>query len=633
MQARGRAGGIGAGGAITISLAGSQVTADGVGSAGILAQSEGSVASGQITISLDRTSLVRGGLPDPNFPGSQDPSQRDVAAIRLLGGTGNQIINAGTIVSNLAGSGYAILADTPQGNNTVTNTGTISGDILFSGSAGSVVDNRQGGVVNAPTTINVAGGVLRNAGTLHVGGIGTIGTTTLTGDLAQSPTGQIRIDVDGVRGQADLLRITGQAALGGSVVVNPISLRKGVSGPVITADGGFTTLPEVRLSLATSIFSQTPVTLGNALAIRTDADFGAGRLPAQRSLAGYLQRVFDDGAPGFDQAFLVLAGLPTDRAYLDALGRLSGQEIAAVASSRYEASQNFARDAFNCPAIPASGTVPGKASCVWGRTSGTVIDHDGSGGFPAYRWSAVSVRIGGQTEIHPNLFLAGSLGYETGRLNDGNNPARASTDTGLAMVGLRYQAGPWTLDGVFDIAAGGVNIRRTVISVGRTTADTDALNAGLHLRAAYTAPLGNAYVEPALELDANYVRIGGYTETGAAPFNLRVRSLNDGVFAATPGVRVGHRFGLGTSVANVYASAGVSFLAGNSFDVDARFDAVPGREGGFRNTFANDTVVGRFTAGVDIATVGGIDFRLQYQGRRSANQTEHGGQARLAYRF
>lgn len=111
-------------------------------------------------------------------------------------------------------------------------------------------------------------------------------------------------------------------------------------------------------------------------------------------------------------------------------------------------------------------------------------------------------------------------------------------------------------------------------------------------------------------------------------------ALQDVVLAATPGARVGSQFRLGPNAsANVYAGVGVSFLHGNNFEVDARFASVSSAAGGFRSTFSNDSVVGRFTAGVDVATVAGVSLSLQYQGRRSSHQTEHGGQARLAYRF
>ena len=57
---------MGSGGPVNIDLVNSQVVADGVGSAGIFAQSDGT-ATNPIVISIDRTSLVQGGLTDPKF--------------------------------------------------------------------------------------------------------------------------------------------------------------------------------------------------------------------------------------------------------------------------------------------------------------------------------------------------------------------------------------------------------------------------------------------------------------------------------------------------------------------------------------------------------------------------------------
>ena len=199
---------------MNINLVNSQIVADGVGSAGILAQSDGT-ATNPIVISIDRTSLVQGGLTDPKFQ-SVDPNERDVAAIRLLGGTANKIQNDGTIHGDATPSrGTAILANGPAGNTIVINKGSIFGNIILDG-AGNVVTNLEGGVISAPTTLSLSGGVLQNAGTLHVGGIGTIGTTTLTGDLVQSSTGSVHIDIDPALGRADLLQISGRAALDGT---------------------------------------------------------------------------------------------------------------------------------------------------------------------------------------------------------------------------------------------------------------------------------------------------------------------------------------------------------------------------------------------------------------------------------
>ena len=194
VQARGTAGGNGSGGPVNIGLVQSRVVADGVGSAGILAQSDGT-ASGPIVISVDQASLVQGGLTDPKFQ-SGAPNTRDVAAIRLLGGTANRIQNGGTIHGDSTPSrGTAILANGPAGNTTVVNSGSILGNIILAG-AGNALTNLKGGVVSAPTTLDLGGGIFRNAGSLHVGGIGTIGTSTLKGDLVHASTGSVQVDID-----------------------------------------------------------------------------------------------------------------------------------------------------------------------------------------------------------------------------------------------------------------------------------------------------------------------------------------------------------------------------------------------------------------------------------------------------
>lgn len=168
-----------------------------------------------------------------------------------------------------------------------------------------MVDNQTGGFVSAPTTINLSGGVLRNAGTLDVGGTGGIGTTVLTGDL-ESPDGTVRIDNDPASQQSDLLQVSGHADLG-VVAVSPKSFRRVTTDPVITAAAGITSAPIFQDDSA--IFSYTPILTATTLAIALDADFSASdstKSASQRNLAAYLQRLFDNGTPGFDDGFFNL---------------------------------------------------------------------------------------------------------------------------------------------------------------------------------------------------------------------------------------------------------------------------------------------------------------------------------------
>jgi uncharacterized protein with beta-barrel porin domain len=240
IEARGTAGGSGGGGAVTIKLVNSTVSTTGVDSPAILAQSDGSTR-GAISISIDSQSVVSGGHPpNKNFP--QPDYERDDAAIRLLGGSGNTITNAGVIEGINSGPvGYAHNAIRADGPVAITNTGKIIGDIWAPGAA-SLLDNQAGGMVNS-TAINMGAGLVRNAGVMEIGGANTIGQTTITGNLVQSSTGTLIVDIANT--SADHLSVNGTASLQGRLVAlinDPADLRSGSRRLVniLTATGGVT---------------------------------------------------------------------------------------------------------------------------------------------------------------------------------------------------------------------------------------------------------------------------------------------------------------------------------------------------------------------------------------------------------
>ena len=156
----------------------------------------------------------------------------------------------------------------------------------------------------------------------------------------------------------------------------------------------------------------------------------------------------------------------------------------------------------------------------------------------------------------------------------------------------------------------------------------------MRLRAAYEIPLGRFYVEPAIEADLNYVKLGGYSEQGAGSFNLKVDPSNNVIFAGTPRVRIGGRFDFSkTVVADVYVGAGVSLFSGNTYVTNARFASTPASAGDFRSTLTNATAAGRFNAGVAVYAAGRASLRLEYEGMVTGNQTAHGGQIRISHYF
>ena len=634
VMARGTAGGNGAGGAVTVTLVNSQVVATGKGSAGILAESDGT-SSGSIQISLDAKSRVQGGPPDPVLNSGPNADPYNVAAIWVLGGVGNQIKNAGSIQGDSSASGgTAILANSSASNTVVTNTGVIKGDIVLGGS-GNIVNNLAGGVISPAATLNLSGGVFNNGGTLHLSGA-TGGATTLTGNLVQSSTGVLSVDIDPAHGASGLLRVTGTASLAGSVAPVLFSVQKGMT-TVLTAANGLTIDPSFKGS-STPVFSFTPVVQGQSLAIITAAQFiqpGVAGSATQQSVASYLQRVWDSGSPGFGPGFAQLAGAGSASGFATALSQISGQEIAGITAARYEASQRFARSVFGCPAFVDDTAVRQQTSCLWVRNTFTQDNRFADASFPGFTWRDATWKVGGQQQINPGWFVGGALGYELGSLNGGAGLTSVNGRSLLGVASVKRELGPWSFTGALDFGFGRYDSARTIpVASALATASLKSFNVGLHWRAAYDIQLNRYYVEPAFEGDVIDLKLQGYTENGAGAFDLKVASSNNVIFSGAPNVKVGARFDLSKSVAvDAYVGAGVRFTTGNTFVTDASFASLPNAVGGFSSTLKNPNVAGKFLAGVEAYTSEHFSMRIEYEGMAARNQFENSGQLRATYRF
>ncbi|MGO4840519.1 autotransporter domain-containing protein, partial [Rhizobiaceae sp. 2RAB30] len=135
------------------------------------------------------------------------------------------------------------------------------------------------------------------------------------------------------------------------------------------------------------------------------------------------------------------------------------------------------------------------------------------------------------------------------------------------------------------------------------------------MRAAYTFAQDPYYVRPLMDFDLIYTHADGYRETGAGALDLLVQGTSQWSFHATPAVEVGTRVEVNeTTVMRAYAAAGVSFGTADSWDTTARLAAAPAGVGLFDSQVPLADVVGRLTAGVDLANDNGIGLRLNYQG-------------------
>ncbi|WP_159993685.1 autotransporter outer membrane beta-barrel domain-containing protein [Roseomonas sp. 18066] len=633
VQARGTAGGSGAGGAVTIALTGSQVGAYGLGSAGILAQSDGSSA-GPISISLDPASTVLGGLP--SSPTGQAPGEQDAAAVRLLGGTGNRIDNAGTI-GRSDSHGFAILTNSPASNTTIANSGRILGDVMMNDGAGSSLENRPGGLLSAPSMIYLGGGTLRNDGALHVGGIGRAGQTVLTGQLLQGASGRLVIETNHSGGATDELLVRGRASLSGTVEVHPLVLANRAV-PMLSATEGLTT--EAGFNIArTHLLRFEAVPGNNSLQILPIAEFqtaAASLGTNQQRVAAHLQELWDSGA-SMDAAFTALAGTPDNAAYNRTLNSISGQTIGAIAASRYSSSHGFVANMLNeCGTYGATGSAQPEDHCVWGRAFGSYADQDGTGGSLGYQARSWTFQTGAQRRVAQDWFVGASVAYENSQFRGDEGSSKVSGENLLLGASLRFQRGPWQLSGGLDAGYGWYDSQR-LVSVGTfgstAKASPNAWHVGAHSRLAYQMPFDGWYLQPRLDLHLTYVRSGGYTESGASPFNLAVQSEGSTLFSAVPAIELGARIRLGTAITlRPYASAGIAAMAHDDWAATARFaDQPSGR--GFRATTPIPDVLAKVTLGADLLSGANWDFGVQYRLEAGDGFVSHAGVGQMAYRF
>ncbi len=338
--------GTSSGGPVTIKLVNSTVEAGGSGASGIIANSAGDNGrNGPISISIDSESAVVGS------------GGSSAAALYLVFGANNRIENQGTIIGSRQdpGAGTAVYSNvTSAGSTTLVNTGTIQGNIVLPAQSGSLVENRQGGSIDARTIDLGASGRLANAGALEIGGRGTVGTTTVNGDFVQASTGTLRVDIDPASGSADRLQVTGRATLGGTIegrATSAVRLRPGAARyPLLTATGGVTRdgsgitvsgTPVIRYDIvqidANTIGFDRTVDLAGTRSLTERGLVSSNRREVGRALNVVFAREPGRLAPLGDR----LAALPTTAALAATLDALSGEAVADVQQTAFATQSLF----------------------------------------------------------------------------------------------------------------------------------------------------------------------------------------------------------------------------------------------------------------------------------------------------
>lgn len=307
--------GTGAGGNVTVNV-NKAVTTTGANSDGVIATSMGgggglvlsassapafyngggNGSAGKATINLNASVTASGSnsnaVTAKTLNGKDDPEVIVGSGAVVSGGPGGQAILLEGAINNLTNYGHVTTAQGADGLTfvalgdgvtTVTNAGYFVGSATLTGGP-NLFSNLAGGIILAGPSLNLGNGLLQNAGILRPGGGAIGGSTLISGNVEQLPSGVIQMAVRPTGGSAGLT-INGNANLGG---------RLGVLFPrnVIITEGQFSnaslltvngTLVNAGLSpYNTAMVGNSLLVNGNQIGLATDVNFTpAGLSPGE----------------------------------------------------------------------------------------------------------------------------------------------------------------------------------------------------------------------------------------------------------------------------------------------------------------------------------------------------------------
>ncbi|MGY3620258.1 autotransporter outer membrane beta-barrel domain-containing protein [Bradyrhizobium sp. USDA 10063] len=554
------------------------------------------------------------------------------AGVKLDGG-GTSTVTVGS-TATVTGGLFAIVGG--AGNDTANNSGTVTGNVDLGGGT-NAFNNLSGGVFNSGATVNLgAGNALTSSGTLAPGGIGTVGTTTLTGNFVQNTSGVFAVDIDRATGTADRLNVSGTANLAGTVAPRLTNIfgPAGQTYTILSAAGGtigtgLGVLGVQNTAAVTYALSYPNVTDVN---LAVTVNFApSGLMPNEKAVAQNLQQAYLAGGGGLSNLLTYLTTLDFGP-FAASLNRLTPEPYLAQSQTALWSGFDFVNSLFSCP-VPSSGaSLMGEESCYWLRPNGRGASIGGHDGYMGFTERAAGLTGGVQGQLAANWYLDVGAGYE--RSSIGTDTSSANGDVFHGGAALKYIRDNWLVAGSVSGSLARYDTSRYGIpTAGTATAHADTSTLDLRLRFAYAFGTPALYVKPLVDFDAVGLWRGAINESGAGALNLHVQSQNDWLASAAPAVEIGTQWQQGGYTWRPYVRAGVRFLSKDSFSTTASFEGAPAGIAPFTATSPIDRTLAQVSAGFDVWQGKNFSLRLSYEGRFGSRTSDNGGSLEVRATF
>ena len=633
-----RAASIGGAGTVTVNSTG-DITVSGANVSAILASTDGASAASVTSIgNLSATRygifvVSQGGVVTVDSTGNVT-SGVDAVRVDATTATGNVTLGAGKVygardgvnlysgaantLTNFASlSGGTRAVSGGAGNDKVYNYGIITGNVDLGGGA-NTFNNMPVGTFNSGTAVNLgAGNTLTNAGNLSPGGIGTVQTTALTGNIVQTGTGTFTVDMAGA--SADRIDATGSADLAGTVVVNIAAVPTASQFTILSAAGG-TTDNGLGLSASPALNAFLTYPNANDVVLNVSVNFFIDGLNRnERALAGYLNGAWIAGTGGLSPVMTGLLNAGDFAAYRAALDQLLPEIYSDEQIASLFAHLAFAGNLLSCKVNGNdTASIIHEGQCLWAGANAGFLDTGSTFQLLGFNESAGRFAAGAQVAIDPVWRLGFGAGYQSSTLETATN-ASAEGQAGQGGVALKYNPGPFLLAGLVSGGRSWYDTKRPMAfgnfaATALGDARIDTLNGSVRLAYVFGSP--ELYAKPVMDAAVTRIDLHGLTETGGGAANLAVSSETPTVYTIAPSLEIGTEWwwSNGTLV-RPYLRGGATWFTNTYFGLHSTFVSAPAGVTPFLTMTGMDDVMGTVGAGLDMITNDDTVLHLTYDGQ------------------
>jgi len=610
-----------------------------------------------------------------NFGGSNSSLQVLGGSAQIIGdidgGTGSSSVtiapgagNAFTYdyaLRNLAGVTIGAGTTTLTGTNTYTGATTVDagGTLVVNGSVASTVNVGSTATLAGTGTVGsttLASGSTLSPGAMTAAGASSIGTLTVNGDLTFEQGSIYAVQADPASTSSDLVHVTGQTSLAGSVV------HIGTDGnyapfrtyTILTSDGGLSgTFGSVQSNYAflTPSLAYTAKDVDLTLQ-RNDITFDSlGVTRNQRAVARSL-----DGLPQSNalyQQVVTLSGGDAAKAFNLLSGEAHAGNVTALQSVSTTTSSlplshlRANMDAAMLPGQPTADLGRGDASSlptsgaypVWVQVFGNWNTVGGGNGIAKTTATDGGVYIGADHDVGGGLRLGGALGYTGSHLSTRDVDSRADVDSYSATLygGKAFAAGPGQirLSGGAAYTWHDLSTRRGVNAgaIDQTlTADYGGNTTQLFSELGYKLPVAQgASVEPFVGAAWTDMRLRGFSESGGSAA-LDGESNHNQTTTTTLGLHASTDFNAGEMAGTLRATVGWRHAFG---DVQPHTTlALQGSDTSYSVAgapIARDALA--LELGAEVAVTRSTKVSLTYAGQYGDGNRQNSGLINVNYRF